>query len=862
MISSTLRFIASTFVVFSCFFVNSTFAQLQLDGIDLYIDSVNKLLVWTEISSNSEYKLRVGDFDGNLTFEKSITCGICPSINTNSIKTKNNLLLLTYWSDNKDCKDKNTKYNGGFLMIDLNTKKVIQERNSTPSYHVILKPFWFPELQKMVIEVDNWDNDKKGVWLIDGLGKDQVLAWEQEFYLDGIFDKNILLMERTWDVKKEKYIKKYVAVDVQLSKFAPIEFKNDDEHYIGAYKSVNGQPMVQVNYSGKDKTIWFRIDFEKGKFEKIDYLEAKDVPKFQYVKPEYHSRYSSTMAKNQNVLFITKNKTVEEKMTVLNELYTTNFGKNAFWNKTIFKLLQEILVEQPENEKAIKIADEIVNSSENLSGVFGFIQPLIDKNILPKSTLNNAVISIKKSIQKNKKVPTSDYTNASKLLELNVKINEKQLAEKLKAEYDLQCWQFFNSDPNKFQMFQQAEYLAGIGNQSAYSSFLQIANDIPNLLRGSVHNAFAEAVRESATETKNWQIGDSILRLYQSSFNSGLNSDGNYVGVVKTYLYFKNDFQKADSVMAIFKKLYSGYEKADKWIENYPFNAGIHAFNTNDMKLANRYLLDYVQKGKEFEKDAYLRIFESGYQLKDLKSTELAFNWIDKQLTPSMKLAYFTNFDLLKGALTTFSVPLKSNLKYFEDLSREFNSLKLLKNFNTNSVTKERMEKIAFIFDSIGNSKIAAEMYNIVANYYFDAKQYQLSGNNFKRCADLSINNFSCHKDYAISLLNQGNLVEASSYIETYLDKHSEDVNLRKAMGLILNEKGNKALKNNEIANSVELFSQSLTYDSNAVTCLLLAYAYQRDGKISKKDELVRKAKILNPKVLEEFPDFKVLLKL
>lgn len=836
-------------------------AQSSFDGVVLYYDANQNLAIWTEIISKTETKIRVGEVTGKVSYEKTIaTCG-CKDFYTRTIRPQNNSLLFSFWNNPDKCKDKNIKYTNGFLIIDIASKKVEVEKMLNGGYSGRLNYYWFPDNERLIVESIPSSDEDKSVFLVDGKSKSIVAEWTNDVSVKGPFNTDFIVSKRIWNMKKQEYEFELSLVNVVTGKSVNIDLKGYKDYYLSSAFTANGERYVWLKKD--DKEVRVSIDPLTGELKKEKADVEKEEPKYIFPKVELAAEYINPFAKGWNISCHLKDKPFEERLQFAEDLYKRSFVNNETQlSKATLQQISQLYSENPSNSQVNLLFFQCLQQINDVEELVAFVHPFLKSNDFKPENWDFVKERIKRKMSKTVKFSDDSKKKITEFFEYGKNRKDQNPARKIAAEYNYELWRYFIQDANKFELFVQAESLSANGNTSAYLKFLNEMNDVPKILVGSVHHAYAESVRESASVTNSWQLGDSILKIYHAALDCGFNFDGVYVGLVKTQLYFKNDFQKADSIMNIFKKLYEGYEKADVWIENYPFNAGIQTFKLGDYPKTKNYLTTYLKKGKDFEFDANVRLFEVAYKLKDVVLYNSSLNWLDKNEDKSIISAYFPNYDSLKSQPTSFVFPIRSNVLLIENLSKEFNALKALKNFNLLSATRERMEKIAFIFDSIGQTKLAAQSWNSIGKLYYDLKKYDLALKHFKRCSDLSKGNFSCHKDYAVTLLDFGKIDEAQSFLFPYYEKHSNDLNLKKGMGLVTNEIAYKALKSNQVAKSIELYELSLKYDENPVTCLLLAYAYMMDGKTFRKDEFVAKAKAINPNILQDYPDFKKLLKL
>jgi tetratricopeptide (TPR) repeat protein len=269
-----------------------------------------------------------------------------------------------------------------------------------------------------------------------------------------------------------------------------------------------------------------------------------------------------------------------------------------------------------------------------------------------------------------------------------------------------------------------------------------------------------------------------------------------------------------------------------------------------------------LKNDKNYQKEANLRLFQAAMYTMNWEEATKAASYLEKEVGIKELEAYFPDYERWKSCLESQNptlLPQKSNILLIEENQRLYTEAKKGLSSGNSSYLKT-MEKQALFFDSIGIQKFAKEAWIELGAYHFNKTHYEDAESIYKLCMEKVPFDFECHKNYVILLVQQGITDPAQKLTDSLFAIYPNDVNVRKACGQLYNYYATESTQYGTDAETIALFEKSLSFDENEVTCLFLAYYYSKTGKYSKKDEMVRRAKAINPNVFYDYPDFKTLL--
>lgn len=838
--------------------VSKNWAQIdKYSGSVLFKDTTKNTAVWTEIIDNQTTKLKLGTSDGKSNDEILINSKSCSSTNYSKYDVNPDFTILVVNELAVKCKDKNTKSTGGIFIINNKSKKFKSHFIFPLEYNIRVASYWYDNYQLLLTTIDGIDNE--GIILYE-LATDKYETEFGDLELFTKFNNGFVLQKSEWDSKKDKNLLEHFFFDIKTKQRTKLPYKFENM-FLSSSFSVGDENYIVMKTFGKDKNAVFKIDLAKEKYIPAKEPDTKDKV-IVVTMPHRDSEILPSTVKYFNLKNYWTSFDLTQKLSFCNELLYKAVVNLDFVSKNLLEIVyKELINEYPLEEKVIELGKKFLPIL-TLSSTMDILEPSLKSNSLNFELYEAAKKKIWKDLASVKTLSVKENDKLEFLFAQGEKLGIQNFATRTNSQFDLELFKLWRKDRQLYNLYVSTESIVNQGREDAFKSYIMTTTPLlSGILNGNIYSIYGEALLRNAIEYNDTTNASAIIDVLNDAINAGLIHDATFVALIKAHLYLKNDFKTADALMLKFKKNFSGYAKAEVWIKNFEFNAGIHAFKLGQYQLAKSYLLNYVSKDEEFGKDAYLRLFESAYRLNDINNLVNAHNWLLKNFSEKELIGYFPNYLTIKSVLNTPNIPLESNVLRIEELERLFTKSKKGVE-NSQSFNYVQLARITADFDSLGLTQKASSANLVLSNLNYKSKKYDVYKQQIQRCIELSKDDFSCHKNYAIYLLDMGKTEEALKFITPHVAQNPQNEDLKKAMSLIHNTLASNYLKNSEYNKAIEEYEKSNSFVQNDVALMMTAYTYMKLGNNTQKEQYLMRAFNLNYNVLKDYPDFKTLLKL
>lgn len=859
---TTKFFTLLLFVVLAFYNTFSLFSQSgyeQFSGALLYDSPENDLYIWTENLENKRINLRIGNKEGEISDERNI-----PGISAKKMEVysylhpKNKQLYILFHPDWESGADRNVSMSYELFIINIETKKIKKSLfiNKTDVF-VVHRSDTYPDKELLFIEAA-LDNSVNYIDLVN----DSLYNIPGAKRISFCFNDYAILRKNV--VKKDETAWAYVLYDINTKKVFDKEL-DYNEFQGGKAIDYNGRMLIQLT-DDKEKIYYKEVNVEKQKLSKEKVDNPVSNPTHFPVKPFTTSTKDFDLIKYNFNAFL-KSASVDEKLKFADVSYTKIKDKTSVKEINYFvETLTNLLILNSEDNRVPKWLDIIYKKNYfTIETRTELLSIAIENGILDDKLfceifkfLNEKASEESEANRKSAKIDVLNFAiKGFNALTINDYTNY------LVVKYEIALLEMYVMDLNEFDEYLKIEQRAKKQDTAAVYSYLSNnQNNLTKTLIGKLHYELAESSRQANENTQDSLTIAKILFHFESALNNEFDSDESYVGYMRSLLFLKHDFAKSDSVLSVFMKKYGNLPQAKTWMTNYPFNAGVEAFKIGNYDFATSFLSTYLKNDKNYQKEANLRLFQAAMYTMNWEEATKAASYLEKEIGIKELEAYFPDYERWKSCLDSQDptlLPQKTNILLIEENQRLYTEAKKGLSSGNSSYLKT-MEKQALFFDSIGIKRFAQEARVQIGSYHFEKTNYEEAERTYLLCMNSRSVDFECHKNYIIVLVQQGIINPAQEMADSLFALYPNDPNIRKACGQVYNFYASESTQFGDDAKTIELFEKSLSYDENEVTCLFLAYYYMKTGKYSKKDEMVRRARAINPNVFYDYPDFKTLL--
>lgn len=845
-------------------FNNTSFLFSQRDyekfsGALLYESPENDLYIWTENLEKKRINLRIGNKQGEIFDERNIPGISAETMNVYSyLHPKNKQLYLLFhpnWLYNTDRK---TSMPYELFIINVETKKIKKTLliNTDDQFGVSSIEI-YPEKNLWFIEA----GETNAVKYID-LVNDSLHVIPDIKRISFCFNDYAILRKNV--VKKDETVWAYFLYDINNKKIFDKEL-DYNEVQGGKEIDYNGRMLIQLK-DDKEKIYYKEVNVEKQKLskEKIDNPENK----------ANHLRVEGILTSTKDFDLIKYNFNTFLKSAAIDEKF--NFAdlmaaqiKAKYENKIeinyITQTLTDLISKYPNDARIQKWMDWIYKKNDlSYESQIKLMQLAVDNGVLDDKLFS---VVFKYYNEKTSELALNSRALREAVFNFAKKgfetITFRDYTDRLVTKYEIALLELYVKDEANYNAYLNIDKKAKNNDTAAVYSFLSNnQNNLTKMLIGKLHYELGESNRKANENTQDSLTIAKVLFHFESALNNEFDSDEFYVAYMRSLLYLKHDFGKSDSVLSEFMKKYGNLPQAKTWFTNYPFNAGVEAFKIGNYDFATSFLSTYLKNDKTYQKEANLRLFQAAMYTMNWEEAVKAASYLEKEIGIKELEAYFPDYERWKSCLESQNptlLPQKTNILLIEENQRLYTEAKKGLSSGNSSYLKT-VEKQALFFDSVGIKRFAKEAWIEIGSYYYTKTYYEDAERTYLLCMDRVLSDFECHKNYIIALVQQGKINPAHEMADSLFALYPNDPNVRKACGQVYNFYASESTQNGEDSKTIELFEKSLSFDENEVTCLFLAYYYSKSGKYSKKDEMVRRAKAINPNVFYDYPDFKTLL--
>lgn len=850
------------FVVLAFNTTYSVFSQSDYDkfsGALLYNSPENDLYIWTENLENRRINLRIGNKQGEIFEERNI-----PGISAETMEVysylhpKNKQLYILFhpnWLYNTDRK---TSMPYELFVIDIETKKIKKSISlGQASSFGVSRIYIYPDKNIWFMEA-NGDNPVKYIdFTNDSLHI--IPGFER---LSFCFNEYAILRKNV--VKKDETVWTYVLYDINTKKIFDKEL-DYNEGQGGKAIDYNGRMLIELK-DDKEKLYYKEVNVEKQKLSKEKVDNPENTANHFRVEGLTTSKKDYDLKKYNFNAFL-KSASIDEKLKFADELAAAIKKKYNYEYEITYitPILADLLNKYPKDARLQKWIEWIYKQNVlSYESQINLMQISVDNGVLDDKLFSVVFKYYNEKTSEigldRKALREAVYNFAKKGFET---ITFRDYTERLVAKYEIALLELYVKNEADYNAYLNIDKKAKNNDTAAVYSFLSNnQNNLTKMLIGKLHYELGESNRKENENTQDSLTITKVLFHFESALNNEFDTDETYVGYMRSLLFLKHDFAKSDSVLSVFMKKYGNLPQAKTWMTNYPFNAGVEAFKIGNYDFATSFLSTYLKNDKNYQKEANLRLFQAAMYTMNWEEASKAASYLEKEIGIKELEAYFPDYERWKSCLETQNPPLlpqKTNILLIEENQRLYTEAKKGLSSGNSSYLKT-MEKQALFFDSIGIKRYAQEAWVQIGSYHFEKTNYEEAERTYMLCMNSQPVDFECHKNYIIVLVQQGIINPAQEMADSLFALYPNDPNIRKACGQVYNFYASESTQYGEDSKTIELFEKSLSFDENEVTCLFLAYYYSKTGKYSKKDEMVRRAKAINPNVLYDYPDFKTLL--
>lgn len=846
-------------LLFICFSFSAQTQSPRFSGALVYNSSEKDLYIWTENLEKDRINLRIGTKEGKVIEQR-----IIPGVSTEKIKAysyihpKNNQLYVFFHPDWENIYAKNTSVLPYYLfIIDIETKKIKKTITlaNVPEFRMF-SLYIYPEKNLWFMETNGFNPVK----FLD-LSKDSLEVIPGFERLSFCFNEYAILRKNVVD--KKETVWSYVLYDINNKKAfdKPLDY---NESKGGKAIDFNGRMLIELK-DEKDRIYYEEVNLAKQKLSKEKVDNPVSNPNHNALRPSTPEAKDFDLIKyNFNAFLNTA--TIDEKFAFASLMASEIDQKyrNNVEIEYMTQVLTDLISKHAKDTRNQRWLEWIYkqNKLSNLTQI-NLIQIAVDNGIIDDKLFA--------TVFKHYNEKTNGLLDSKALKEGILKFARKGLetitfsdyTDRLITKYEIALLEIYLENSNTYNEYLKIDKQAKKQDTSAVISFLaNYEGKIPKILTGQLYYELAESKREIHEKTQDSLSKIQILKLYENAVQNEFDSDEYYVGYMRALLFMMYDFAKADAVLTEFMQKYGELPQAKKWFTNYPFNAGVSAFKIGNYDLTISYLNTYLKNDNKFQKDASLRLFEAAMHTMNWEEAAKAVAFLKKELDKNELEAYFPDFERWISCLETKDptlLPQKSNVYLMEENQNLYTEAK--KGLSTgNSSFVKKMEKQALFFDSLQMKNFAKEAWIEIGSFHFKRSDYEEAEKTYLFCMERMQTDFECHKNYIITLIQQEKTNEAKEKADSLIALYPNDPNIRKACGQVYNFYASESTQYGNDSKTIELFEKSLSYDENEVTCLFLAYFYQKTGKSTKRDEMIKRARAVNPNVFNDYPDFKTLL--
>lgn len=854
-----------TLLLFVVLAFNTTFSVFsqsdyeKFSGALLYNSPENDLYIWTENLENRRINLRIGNKQGEIFEERNI-----PGISAETMEVysylhpKNKQLYILFhpnWLYNTDRK---TSMPYELFVIDIETKKIKKSISlGQASSFGVSRIYIYPDKNIWFMEV-NGDNPVKYIDFTDD-GLHIIPGFER---LSFCFNEYAILRKNV--VKKDETVWAYVLYDINTKKIFDKEL-DYNEGQGGKAIDYNGRMLIELK-DDKEKLYYKEVNVEKQKLSKEKVDNPENTANHFRVEGLTTSKKDFDLKKYNFNAFL-KSASIDEKLKFADELAVVIKKKYNYEYEITYitPILADLLNKYPKDARLQKWIEWIYKQNVlSYESQINLMQIAVDNGVLDDKLFSVVFKYYNEKTSEigldRKTLREAVYNFAKKGFET---ITFRDYTERLVAKYEIALLELYVKEEVDYNAYLNIDKKAKNNDTAAVYSYLSNnQNNLTKMLIGKLHYELGESNRKANENTQDSLTIAKVLFHFESALNNEFDTDETYVGYMRSLLFLKHDFAKSDSVLSVFMKKYGNLPQAKTWITNYPFNAGVKAFKIGNYDFATSFLSTYLKNDKTYQKEANLRLFQAAMYTMNWEEAAKATSYLEKEIGINELEAYFPDYERWKSCLETQNptlLPQKTNILLIEENQRLYTEAKKGLSSGNSSYLKT-MEKQALFFDSIGIKRFAQEAWIQIGSYHFEKTNYKEAERTYMLCMNSQPVDFECHKNYIIVLVQQGLIKPAHEMADSLFAIYPNDPNVRKACGQVYNFYASESTQYGTDAETIELFEKSLSFDENEVTCLFLAYYYSKTGKYSKKDEMVRRAKAINPNVFYDYPDFKTLL--
>lgn len=854
-----------TLLLFVVLFFNNTtslFSQSsreQFSGVLLYDSPENNLYIWTENLEKNRINLRIGNKQGEIFEERNIPGISAKKMDVYSyLHPKNKQLYFLFHPNWESGADRNVSMSYELFIINIETKKIKKTLfiNNTKVF-VVHRSDIYPDKELLFIEAA-LDNSVNYIDLVN----DSLHNIPDAKRISFCFNEYAILRKNV--VKKDETAWAYVLFDINTKKVFDKEL-DYNEFQGGKAIDFNGRMLIQLT-DDKEKIYYKEVNIEKQKLSKEKVDNPVSNPTHFPIKPFTTSTKDFDLVKYNFNAFL-KAASVDEKLKFADLMAGQIKAKykNEIEINYITQTLTDLISKHPNDARIQKWLEWIYKQNAlSYTSQINLMQLAVDKGVLDDKLFS---VVFKYYNEKTSELALNSRALREAVFNFAKKgfetITFSDYTDRLVTKYEIALLEVYLTKNSDYDEYLKMNEQAKKQDTTAVTSFLtNYEGKIPKILIGKLYYELAESLRKSNATTQDSLTIAKILFHFESAQQNDFDSDEFYVGYMRSLLFLKHDFAKSDSVLSEFMKKYGNLPQAKTWFTNYPFNAGVEAFKIGNYDFAASFLSTYLKNDNNYQKEANLRLFQAAMYTMNWEEAAKAAFYLEKEIGIKELEAYFPDYERWKSCLETQNptlLPQKTNILLIEENQRLYTEAKKGLSSGNSSYLKT-MEKQALFFDSIGIKRYAQEAWVQIGSYHFEKTNYKEAERTYMLCMNSQPVDFECPKNYIIVLVQQGLINPAQEIADSLFALYPNDPNVRKACGQVYNFYASESTQYGTDAETIELFEKSLSFDENEVTCLFLAYYYSKTGKYSKKDEMVRRAKAINPNVFYDYPDFKTLL--